>query len=66
MARVNIEQIVDHLSSEMRRALEAAVRTNIPQATFEPLELFREFRREVGRKCNTWEPVPDEFVETDD
>ena len=66
MAKVNIEQIVDHLSSEMRRALEAAVRTTIPQANFEPFELFREFRREVGRKCNTWEQVPDQFVEVDD
>jgi len=65
MAQVKIEQIVDHLSSAMRRVLEAAVRTNIPQANFEPFELFREFRREVGRKCNTWETVPDEYVEAD-
>jgi hypothetical protein len=24
--------------------------------------LFRAFRRAVGRKCNTWEQVPDHYV----
>lgn len=63
MARVKIEDIVDHLSSEIRKALEQAVTNVLPDAEFDAYELFREFRRAVGRKCNTWENVPDHFVE---
>ena len=63
MARVNIEEIVDHLSSEMRRALEETVKTVMPGVDFDAHKLFREFRRNVGRKCNTWETVPDQYIE---
>jgi len=65
MARVKPEEIVDHLSSEFRRALEAAVREVIPEAEFDSYALFRAFRRAVGRKCNTWERVQDRHVEAD-
>ncbi len=63
MARVKIEEIVDHLSSEMRRALEEAVRAQLPGAKFDSYQLFRDFKRAVYRKCNTWESVPDHYVE---
>jgi len=65
MARVKIEEVVDHLSSEIRKALTTAVNNVIPDAEFDERQLFREFRRAVGRKCNTWERVPDQYVETD-
>jgi len=63
MARVRTEHIVEHLSSQMRRALGAAVLEVIPDAEFDEYELFRAFRRAVGRKCSTWEQVPDQDVE---
>lgn len=63
MARVKIEEIVDHLSSEMRRALEDAVSEVIGDAAYDSYELFRAFKRAVYRKCNTWENVPDRYVE---
>jgi hypothetical protein len=66
MARVKIESIIDHLSSDMRKALEAAVESVMPDAEFDAHTLFRAFRRAVGRKCSTWEMVPDHFVEKDD
>ena len=66
MAHVKIEDIVDHLSTEMRRALEDAVKSVAPNAHFDAHQLFREFRRAVGRKCNTWENAPDHFVEKED
>ena len=62
MAQVNIEEIVNHLSSEMRRALEDSVKAVVRGSDFDGHELFREFRRNVGRKCSTWETVPDQFV----
>lgn len=63
MAQVKIEEIVDHLSSEMRRALEEAVREVDSKAKIDGYALFRAFRRAVGRKCNTWEQVPDRYVQ---
>jgi len=48
----------------MRNALEAAVKEVLPDAgSFDRYELFRAFRRAVGRKCNTWESIPDSDVE---
>ena len=64
MARIRIEHIVDHLDSDMRNALEAAVQEVLPDAgSFDRYELFRAFRRAVGRKCNTWESISDSDVE---
>jgi hypothetical protein len=63
MARVKIEEIVDHLSSDMRRALADAVQRACPGCDVDKRALFREFRRAVGRKCSTWENVPDRYVD---
>lgn len=63
MARVKIEDIVDHLSSDMRRALTAAIEQHAPDADLDTAAIFRSFKRAVGRRCNTWETVPDHFVE---
>lgn len=65
MARVKIEQIIDHLDHDMKRALESAVERVLPDAEFDQNELFREFKRAVSRKCSTWERVPDRYVELD-
>lgn len=63
MAQVKIEEIVDHLSSEMRRALEDAVAEVLGNVQYDSYELFRAFRRAVYRKCNVWEIVPDQYVD---
>lgn len=63
MARVKIESIIDHLSSDIRRALGAAVEETLVGNTIDTHDLFRAFRRAVRRKCNTWESVPDHYVE---
>jgi hypothetical protein len=65
MARVKIEEIIDHLSSEMRRALEDAVHQTDSKVKLNSSTLFANFRRAVGRKCSTWERVPDHYVEPD-
>ncbi len=62
MAQVKIEEIVDHLSHEMQRALEDAVRQTIPDVDFNSQTLFRNFVRAVSHKCSTWERVPDHYV----
>jgi hypothetical protein len=62
MAEVKIEEVVDHLSSDMRRALEEAVREAIPGAVFDSSALCQSFIRAVGRACHTWEKIPDKYV----
>lgn len=62
MAEVKIEEIINHLDSDIRRALEDAVRENFPDAHVDAWALFRSFVRAVGRKCRTWERVPDQYV----
>lgn len=65
MARVQIEKIVEHLSGEMRKALRQALEDTIPDVEIDDRELFRRFRRAVGRKCNAWEQVPDQYVDAE-
>jgi len=62
MAQIKIEDVIDHLAYDMKRALEDAVRRQIPAAQFDRTSLFKEFRRAVCRKCSTWETVPDHLV----
>jgi len=62
MAKVKIESVIEHLNSDMRRALEDAVNRTILDADFDRNVLFREFVRAVGRKCPTWTNVPDSCV----
>lgn len=62
MAQVNIEEIVDHLASEMRRALEDTVKEVAPGVSVDTRALHRAFVRAVRRKCSTWETVPDQYV----
>lgn len=63
MTRVKIEEILDHLSYDIKRALEDSVKEILPESEFDTDELFREFKRAVYRKCSTWETVPDRYVE---
>jgi hypothetical protein len=63
MASVNIEEIIDHLSTEVRRALEDAVQQVAPNTRIDSHEFFRAFHRAIGRKCSTWEQVPDKYVQ---
>ena len=63
MAKVKIEDVVDHLSIEFRRALEETIKKHFPNQNFSSHEVYRTFIREVYRKCNVWENVPDHVVE---
>ena len=65
MARVKIEEVIDHLSTEMRKSLRDSVNKVIPEVTFDERELFRQFKKEVRKKCSTWERVPDQYIDAD-
>lgn len=63
MARVKIEDVIDHLDTEFRGALIDALRQVSPNTQVDAYEFFRAFKRAVYRKCSTWEYVPDHYVE---
>ncbi len=62
MAKIKIESVIEHLDTDIRRALEDAVNHTIIDIQFDRNVLFREFVRAVGRKCQTWANVPDNCV----
>ncbi len=62
MARIKIENVIDHLGTDFRRALADAVSEVMPGANIDEYELFRAFKRAVGRKCSIWERVPDHYI----
>ena len=65
MARVRIEEIVDHLDTEFRKALEDTLKEHFPGQPFDSRLIFRTFKRQVYSKCSVWENVPDQHVEKD-
>jgi hypothetical protein len=64
MARVKVDEIIDHLSSEIRSALAEALSEVAPDADVNEEHFFRAFKKAVYRRCNTWENVPDQYVES--
>ncbi|MBC5994023.1 hypothetical protein [Pontibacter cellulosilyticus] len=65
MARIKVEDVVDHLDTEFRRALEETIKEHFPRQDFDAWAIFRTFKRQVYRKCSTWEEVPDDYIEFD-
>lgn len=62
MAQIDIEGIIDDLSYDFKKALSKSVQDVIPEADFNESELFREFKRQIRRKCSSWETVSDRHV----
>ncbi len=65
MAHVNMTEIIDRLDQELRPALKMAVENTLPQAEFDDKALYREFRKAVSRRFQTWERVPDSCVKSE-
>jgi len=67
MARIKIQNIIERMDYDMRRALRDAVERTLPEMEYlDDRELFRNFVRAVGRKCSTWERVSDSYVEIEE
>lgn len=62
MTKIKMDAIVDQLSNQVRRALADAVKNTIPETSFDEYQLFREFKHAVGRRCASWEAIPNEYV----
>ena len=62
MAQLKIEDVVYHLDSEFKKALEDTLKKYAPEAEFNRQEAFRFFLRRVYHHCSVWENVPDACV----
>jgi hypothetical protein len=63
MAKVKIEEIIDYIDSDIRKALSETLKQHFPKEDFNDREVFRTFKRMISRKCSTWQNVPDRLVE---
>jgi len=63
MARIQVEDVLDSLDSDLRVALGRAVLRLMPDARFDERALYKAFCQEAYRKCSVWETVPDHYVE---
>jgi hypothetical protein len=63
MARIKIDSIIDHLGSEVRRALEDSFQECVPDAHVDSRRLFRLFKRNLQKRCMVWETIPEAYVE---
>lgn len=64
MCQVNVDELFQHFSVEIRVALEQALRVSAPEVAtqVDPTRFFSAFQSAIHRQCDQWEPVPDELV----
>ncbi len=65
MARIRVEQVVDHLGSRLRGAIDDTLKALAPDANVDAQEFYREMKKNLGRRCRQWEDVPNNYVESD-
>lgn len=62
MTKIRIDGVVDELKPQVLRALQDAVASTMPDASFDENQLFTEFRSAIVRRCATWESIPNEYL----
>ncbi|HNW97776.1 MAG TPA: hypothetical protein PKK00_05110 [Bacteroidales bacterium] len=62
MARIKIDYIIDYLNKDIRKALEETLKQYFPNESFDNRALFHTFKRNVAKKCSSWEEVPDHLI----
>jgi hypothetical protein len=62
MAQVKIEDVVDHLDGEFKKALADTMLHFAPQADYNIDVLYKHFLKRVFTHCALWEEVPDDYV----
>lgn len=65
MARIKVQEIVDHLNPQMRGALDDAVSKVLPGVELDRRQLYLEFRLALLRRAKAWENVPNSSVDAD-
>jgi len=65
MARVRIEEAVDHLEDKFRKALQATMREHFPDQDFNARAVFKTFKKQIATKCDDWERVPNKYIRSE-
>jgi hypothetical protein len=64
MPRIRIGNVLSHLESDLRKAMEQAL-SRAGATSVDARALTKEFIKAVERKCSTWERVSENDVEMD-
>jgi hypothetical protein len=62
MAQVQLDEVIDHLSVEVKGALRDAFNEVLPGVNVNVDAFYRSFKKNVYRRCSVWEQVPDTYV----
>ena len=62
MAQIKIEDVVDKLDSEFKKALDDTMEQFAPSVSYNRNDLFKYFLKRVYHHCSIWENVPDGCV----
>ncbi len=62
--KVKIEDVVYHLDSEFKKALDDTMATFAPEMSYDRNELFKFFLKRVYHHCSVWEDVPEKCVKS--
>ncbi len=62
MAEVKIEDVVDYLDAEFKKALDDTMLTFAPGVKYDRNKLFNFFVKRIFKHCALWEAVPDSVV----
>lgn len=65
MARIKPAEIFDHLTPQLRAALDEAVDRALAGVEVDRRQLYLEFRRALGSRLKAWENVPNSAVDAD-
>ncbi len=62
MAQIVVDDIVDHLSSEFKKALRRTLEKEMIGENNDINQIYRIFLKEIRRACNSTERVPDNYI----
>ena len=66
MARIRVEQVIDHLGGKIRGAMDETLKAMAPDADIDVQAFFRAFKANLKNRCRQWEDVPNNCVEGGD
>jgi hypothetical protein len=65
MARIKPVEVFDHLTPQVRAALDEAMDKTLPGVEVDRRQLYLAFRRALAAKLKAWENVPAAAVDAD-
>ena len=66
MAKIKIEEIINHLGYEFKKVLSKTIKQEFPDVKFDEIALFNKFKSNVSVELKKWENIPDNLVEKSD